>query len=83
MTNHPNRSKQVIYFAYRLGESVEVREVNFNNWRKAIIVKLAPYRGKPGYYIQWSPLCRRKAENRAVGGHTKPACGKLTRLPRV
>ena len=40
-----------ISYTYSVGETVEIWDRG--PWRRALITKLAPYRGKPGYYMQW------------------------------
>lgn len=42
--------------SYQVGDIIEVREVNANAWSKACVMSLAPYRGRPGYYVQYIPL---------------------------
>jgi len=40
---------------YTVGQYVEALN-NLHEWQAAIIVELAQYLGRPGYYILWRPL---------------------------
>lgn len=61
-----------IIFAYNLGDKIECRDPATSQWRNAWVTSLAPYRGKPGYYIRWDPLPRESWQS--SGGWTYEAC---------
>jgi hypothetical protein len=39
-------------FAFAVGQAVEARQ-QFGNWIPAIITRLEPYLGRPGYYVMY------------------------------
>lgn len=61
-----------ITFSYKLGDKIECRDPTSGSWRPAWVERLAPYRGRPGYYIQWEPLPKNSWES--SGGWTYEAC---------
>jgi hypothetical protein len=48
----------MVAHAYRIGETVEALDpaIRPSGWRKATVTQLAPFRGKPGYYIAWQEV---------------------------
>lgn len=50
---------------YEVGQTIEAREYGRREWRRACVVSLAPYRGQPGYYIQWLDRPYSEEEQRA------------------
>lgn len=61
-----------VEFAYAIGQRIQAREVNSNNWCDAVVISHNAYRGKPGYYIQWDP--RPYQSHISSGGWTYEAC---------
>ncbi len=45
----------MVEHTYKVGEIVEAKDPDVypGGWRRAHVMSLSPYRGKPGYYIQW------------------------------
>jgi hypothetical protein len=58
-------------FGYQVGELIEARDPASGLWRPCHVMSLAPYRGQPGYYIQWFPLP--KLSEMSSGGWTHEA----------
>jgi hypothetical protein len=54
---------------FQVNQQIQARDPSSNAWRNAVVSKLAPYRGKPGYYINWDfPQPRKEWES--SGGWT-------------
>jgi hypothetical protein len=65
-----------ISFAYSVGDIIECRTDN-GTWREACVMRLQPYRGKPGYDIAWHPTPKPAHEWSArpsAGGWMYEAC---------
>jgi hypothetical protein len=61
--------------AFAAGDFVQVREYDGQQrWRDAVLMKLEPYRGRPGYRFCWDPLPRTDPAtgiSPSVGGWTQ------------
>lgn len=68
-----NKPQTNIAFAYAVGDKIQERMIagHIVEWRDSIVVSLAPYRGKPGYYTRWDPL---PTDGSSQGGWTYEAC---------
>ncbi len=53
-------------FNYKVGDEIEHRSVNGGHWQRAYVSSLAPYRGKPGYYVTNLPI--RSLSEGSAGG---------------
>jgi hypothetical protein len=67
-----------IAFTYQVGDQIECRDID-TRWRPACVVRLAPYRGRPGYYIDWTDIDWTKARQNdaprpSSGGWTYELC---------
>lgn len=61
---------------YFVGQDIQSRDPSTGQWRRATVMKLSPYRGKPGYYIEWTdiPIPERFESWRSSGGWAYEAC---------
>lgn len=69
---------QSIVFGYAVGQRIECRDPASSKWRPAYVPRLAPTKGRPGYYIGWTDIDWKAAQQSCTspssGGWTYEAC---------
>lgn len=61
-------------YAYAVGDEIEARDPVGATWHPATVMKLEPYRGRPGYYIHWKYKPGECEPWMSAGGWTYEAC---------
>jgi hypothetical protein len=62
---------------YNINDLIEARDPASGRWREAQVIELAPYRGRPGYYIAWRNINQSRVGDAPMpssGGWTYEAC---------